>query len=155
MVSHKHTHLSFLSLSVASLSVSSSSPLCCPDRKPSLTSRRLCFCLDLRIEFFRGPRHQIWNRNCCLISLEAGRGMDGGKLPSSITPLCSLFSSERITSFCPPTPPRPPHTHTHTHKQTYPSTSVLLQVRYDTNIQKQMSNLCTSTCTWIGDETNP
>lgn len=42
-------------LSVAALSVSSSSPLCCPYRAPQLTSRRLCFCLDLWIEFFWGP----------------------------------------------------------------------------------------------------
>lgn len=127
MVSHKHTHLSFLPLSVAPLSVSSSSPLCCPYRKPSLTSRRLCFCLDLRIDFFRGPRHQIWNRNCCLISLEAGRWVDGGKLPSSITPLCSLFSSERITSFYPhphhhhTARPPPPPTRIHTNKHIPPT----------------------------------
>lgn len=105
-VSRKHTRLS-LSLSVAPLSVFSSSPLRCPDRKPPLTSRRLCFCLDLRIEFFRGPRHQIWNRNCCLISLEAGQGVEGANYLPSITPLCSLFSSERITSFTHLPPPHP------------------------------------------------
>lgn len=104
---HVNTRVS-LSLSVAPLSVVSSSPLRCPDRKPPLTSRRLCFCLDLRIEFFRGPRHQIWNRNCCLISLEAGQGVEGANYLPSITPLCSLFSSERITSFTPPPPPLPP-----------------------------------------------
>lgn len=51
---------------------------------------------------FQGPCHQIWNRNCSLISLEAGWRCSEGKLPPSITPLCSLFSSERITSFTHP-----------------------------------------------------
>lgn len=76
-----HTHTF-----VFPLSVCSSSPLCCPYRKPLLTSPRLCFCLDLRIEFFSGPRHQIWNRNCSLISLEAGCGGGGWRRANYLPP---------------------------------------------------------------------
>lgn len=118
--------LSFLFFFFVSLfvSASSSSPLRYPKRKTPLTSRWLCFCLDLRIEFFRSTPHQIWNRNCSLISLEAvqwgvgGGEVEGDKLPPSITPLCRLFSSERITSS--PTPPLPtPPLHLHPGLQAY------------------------------------
>lgn len=54
---------------------------------------------------FQGPRHQIWNRNCSLISLEAGWG-GGGRWGQNAFPLslhyAACFSSERITSFAPP-----------------------------------------------------
>lgn len=116
-VSYKHTPF-FWSLS---LSVSSCSPLCCPYRKLLLTSRRLCFCLDLRIEFFRGPHHQIWNRNCSFISLEAGRWVVGANylLPSLHYAACFPVSASQVL------PPSPS-----------PYTSVLFQVEHDTNILK-------------------
>lgn len=63
-----------LSLSVAPLSVSSSSPLCCPYRMPQLTSRRLCFCLDLWIEFFRGPTIKYGIEIAPLFLLRLGGG---------------------------------------------------------------------------------
>lgn len=56
---------------------------------------------------FQEARHQIWNRNCSLISLEAEERCWGGKPPPATTPLCSLFSSERITGFIPQTHPTP------------------------------------------------
>lgn len=119
---HADTHTSFSALH---LCVSSSSPLCCPYRKPPLTSRRLCFCLDLRIEFFRGaPAIKYGIEIAPLFLLRQGVGVGGrgggDKLPPSITPLCSLFSSERITSFTP-------------HLRAFP------QVHHGANIQKHMS----------------
>lgn len=72
---HADTHTSFSALH---LCVSSSSPLCCPYRKPPLTSRRLCFCLDLRIEFFRGaPAIKYGIEIAPLFLLRQGVGVGG------------------------------------------------------------------------------
>lgn len=102
-----------------------------PYRTPALTSRRLCFCLDLRMEFFRQPptppHYQIWNRNCSLISLEAGcrvlgrrrrKGCAGANyLPPSLHyAACFPVSASQVLP--PPTPPPPrPSTSTTTNTQ--------------------------------------
>lgn len=106
-VSHKHTRSVFLFH--LPLSLSSSSPLCCPYRKSQLTSLRLCFCLDLWIEFFRRLAIKYGIEIAPLFLLRQRRGVWGGgsKPPPATTPLCSLFSSERITGFIPQTHPTP------------------------------------------------
>lgn len=131
---HINTHaLSFFFFSffpsrcVAPLSVSSSSPLCCPYRKPQLTSRRLCFCLDLWIEFFRAPAIKYGIEIAPLFLLRQGGGVARANcLPPSLHyAACFPVSASQVL----PTP--------------CASTSVLLfRVHPDTNTQKHMITTC-------------
>lgn len=107
-VSHKHTRSVFLFH--LPLSLSSSSPLCCPYRKSQLTSPRLCFCLDLWIEFFRRLAIKYGIEIAPLFLLRQRRGVWGGggqtasRHHHSIMQPVFQWAHHR---FYPPNPPNP------------------------------------------------
>lgn len=103
-VSHQHTRL-FLFFVSLFVSISSSSPLCYPDRKPLLTSRWLCFCLDLRIEFFGGPTIKYGIEIAPLFLLrQCEEGVEGNYLPPSLHyAACFPVSASQVL----PPPPHP------------------------------------------------
>lgn len=99
-----HTPFLFLCLRDAPLGVSSISPLCCPQQEVATDLPAALFLFGFENRVFQWPCRQIWNRNCPFISLEACRKVarEGSKLSPSVSPLCSLFSSECISSCASP-----------------------------------------------------
>lgn len=91
---HIHTHSLFISFFPC--------PIMQSQEEAGMTSRRLCFCLDLWIEFLQASTIKYGIEIAPLFLLRH-RGQS-----TRLAPLCSLFSSERITSCAfsvnPPTP---------------------------------------------------
>lgn len=130
-VSHKHTKSAPLSLSSCCTSQCLfKQPIMLPLQEAATDLPAALFLFGFVNRVFQGPRHQIWNRNCSLISLEAGwRGVGragANSLPPSLHyAACFPVSASQVFLLL-----------------LFFHPSILLQVHHNINLQKYMNMTC-------------